>query len=112
MKAGPLHLVPLQDFPAVAAGDSLGGLILSAITGQGLVPEPSSVVVIAQKVVSKAEGRLVCLDTVKVTPEARELASLWRRGAHAGHVRDWKRVGAVAACIASGGCEANANSNL
>ena len=44
--------------------------------------------------------------------EARELASLWRRGAHAGHQRDWKRVGAVAACIASGGCEANANSNL
>ncbi len=74
MKAGPLHLIPLQDFPAVAAGDSLGALILSAITGQGLVPEPSSVVVIAQKVVSKAEGRLVCLDTVKVTPEARELA--------------------------------------
>tara|TARA_Y100000385_G_scaffold182112_1_gene188081 strand:- start:516 stop:1247 length:732 start_codon:yes stop_codon:yes gene_type:complete len=58
----------------VAAGDSLGALILSAITGQGLVPEPSSVVVIAQKVVSKAEGRLVCLDSVKVTPEARELA--------------------------------------
>jgi len=52
----------------------LGALILSAITGQGLVPEPSSVVVIAQKVVSKAEGRLVCLDTVTVTPEARELA--------------------------------------
>ena len=74
MKAGPLHLVPLQDFPAVAAGDSLGELILSATTRQGLVPEPSSVVVIAQKVVSKAEGRLVCLDTVKVTPEARELA--------------------------------------
>ena len=44
--------------------------------------------------------------------EARELASLWRRGAHAGHQRDWKRVGAVEACIASGGCEANANSNL
>lgn len=52
----------------------MGELILSAITGQGLVPEPSSVVVIAQKVVSKAEGRLVCLDAVKVTPEARELA--------------------------------------
>lgn len=52
----------------------MGELILSATTRQGLVPEPSSVVVIAQKVVSKAEGRLVCLDAVKVTPEARELA--------------------------------------
>jgi len=38
------------------------------------MPEPSSVVVIAQKVVSKAEGRLIRLDTVKVTPEARTLA--------------------------------------
>ena len=74
MKAGPLHLTPLQDFPAVAAGDSLGALILSAITRQGFMPEPSSVVVIAQKVVSKAEGRLIRLDTVKVTPEARTLA--------------------------------------
>lgn len=74
MKAGPLQLTPLQDFPAVAAGDSLGALILSAITRQGFMPEPSSVVVIAQKVVSKAEGRLIRLDTVKVTPEARTLA--------------------------------------
>ncbi|MDC6472084.1 coenzyme F420-0:L-glutamate ligase [Luminiphilus sp.] len=74
MKAGPLQLTPLQDFPAVAAGDSLGALILSAITRQGFMPEPSSMVVIAQKVVSKAEGRLIRLDTVKVTPEARTLA--------------------------------------
>ena len=74
MKAGPLHLTPLQEFPAVAAGDSLGALILSATTRQGFMPEPSSVVVIAQKVVSKAEGRLIRLDTVKVTPEGRKLA--------------------------------------
>ena len=52
----------------------MGALILSAITRQGFMPEPSSVVVIAQKVVSKAEGRLILLDTVKVTPEARTLA--------------------------------------
>jgi coenzyme F420-0:L-glutamate ligase/coenzyme F420-1:gamma-L-glutamate ligase len=74
VKAGTLHLTPLQEFPAVAAGDSLGALILSATTRQGFMPETSSVVVIAQKVVSKAEGRLIRLDTVKVTPEARKLA--------------------------------------
>lgn len=56
--------------PQVAAGDDLATLVLAAHT-----PEDGDIVVLAQKIVSKAEGRLVPLDTVKPFPRAVELAA-------------------------------------
>ncbi len=76
MKPGALHLSPLQDFPAVLPGDSLGELIVSASRAQDLVPDAGSVLIVAQKVVSKAEGRRVRLADVDVTVEAQALADL------------------------------------
>ena len=71
-----LQLSPLRDFPAVLPGDSLGELVAQATRAQGITPDASSVLIVAQKVVSKAEGRRVKLADVDVTAEALELAHL------------------------------------
>ena len=76
MKPGTLQLSPLRDFPAVLPGDSLGQLVVSGTRAQDITPDASSVLIVAQKVVSKAEGRRVRLADVDVTAEARELAHL------------------------------------
>ncbi|MDR7417806.1 MAG: coenzyme F420-0:L-glutamate ligase [Armatimonadota bacterium] len=61
-----------EPFPEIRPGDDLVAAIIAALRGAGLVPEPRDVVVIAHKVVSKAEGSVVDLRTV--TPGARALA--------------------------------------
>jgi coenzyme F420-0:L-glutamate ligase/coenzyme F420-1:gamma-L-glutamate ligase len=76
VKPGTLQLCPLRDFPAVMPGDSLGDLVVSGTRAQNIMPDASSVLIVAQKVVSKAEGRRVRLADVDVTAEARELAHL------------------------------------
>ena len=76
MKPGTLQLTPLRDFPAVLPGNSLGELIVAGTRAQGLMPDANSVLIVAQKVVSKAEGRRIRLADVDVTAEAQELADL------------------------------------
>jgi len=71
---GALQLSPLPDFPAVEAGDVLADLVITSTSQSGYQPPFGAVFVIAQKVVSKAEGRLVHLQDVVVTAEARTLA--------------------------------------
>jgi len=62
-------------FPRVSPGDDLAGLILESFAGVGISLRAGDVLVLAQKIVSKAEGRLVDLETVEPSAEARELAS-------------------------------------
>ena len=76
MKPGTLLLTPLRDFPAVLPGDSLGELVTQATRAQGITPDARSTLIVAQKVVSKAEGRRVRLADVDVTAEAQALADL------------------------------------
>jgi coenzyme F420-0:L-glutamate ligase/coenzyme F420-1:gamma-L-glutamate ligase len=64
--------VALPGIPAVAPGDDLGALVVSA------APEDlraGDVLVVAQKVVSKAEGRIVSLRDVVVSDRAAQLAA-------------------------------------
>ena len=67
----PLILTPLQGIPLVKAGDDLPVIITAALKDMGLTLQDGDILVIAQKIVSKAEGRLVNLTTV--TPGARAL---------------------------------------
>jgi coenzyme F420-0:L-glutamate ligase/coenzyme F420-1:gamma-L-glutamate ligase len=67
-----LHLIALHGMPEVRAGDLLSDLVLRALAAQGLALEAGDVIVVAQKIVSKAEGRRVALDQVR--PSARALA--------------------------------------
>lgn len=69
-----LTLTPLPGFPLVQPGDDLGELIWQALERVGLALESGDVLVLAQKIVSKAEGRLVSLGDVTPSPEAEALA--------------------------------------
>jgi len=71
----PLSLHPLPDLPLVRAGDPLADLIVAALFGAGLQACDGDVLVIAQKVVSKVEGRQVLLASVEPSPRATSLAA-------------------------------------
>jgi coenzyme F420-0:L-glutamate ligase/coenzyme F420-1:gamma-L-glutamate ligase len=69
-----LEAIALPGIPLVQPGDDLAKLIGDALVRAGLALAEGDVLVVAQKIVSKAEGRLVRLDTVKPSVEARRLA--------------------------------------
>lgn len=67
-----ISIVPVEGLPEIGEGTDLGALIAErALLADG------DVVVVAQKVVSKAEGRVVSLEDVEASDRARELAGIW-----------------------------------
>ena len=68
-----LRVIPLRGIPELVDGDDLGGLIGEAAEHAGGF-EQDDVVVVAQKAVSKVEGRIVHLDGIEPSERARELA--------------------------------------
>jgi coenzyme F420-0:L-glutamate ligase/coenzyme F420-1:gamma-L-glutamate ligase len=70
-----LELIALPDFPQVAAGDDLAQLVSEGLVRAGVTLQDHDVLVLAQKIVSKAEGRLVDLADVTPSAEAVTLAS-------------------------------------
>lgn len=74
MPAPELRVIGLQGLPEVRVGDDVAALIAdAAASGPGL--ENGDVVVVTQKIVSKAEDRVVALGSVTPTPEAERLAA-------------------------------------
>ncbi|HET9915687.1 MAG TPA: coenzyme F420-0:L-glutamate ligase, partial [Candidatus Binatia bacterium] len=69
-----IELVGLEGIAEVHAGDSVGQLICDACERQQFVLADGDVLVVAQKIVSKAEGRMVELATVRPSARAHELA--------------------------------------
>ncbi len=68
-----IRVIPLRGIPELEEGDDLGALLVeSAETTAGL--ESGDIVVVAQKAVSKVEGRVLHLDQVQPSDRARELA--------------------------------------
>ncbi len=76
MSANSLTVTPLSGIPRVKAGDDLAALVIAAIERSGLGVRPADIIVVAQKIVSKAEGRIRPLATVTVTAEAEKLAGI------------------------------------
>ncbi|MCS7206406.1 MAG: coenzyme F420-0:L-glutamate ligase [Dehalococcoidia bacterium] len=72
-----VHLIGISGIPEVRPGDDLAYLIVQASHAQGTPLHNGDVVVITQKIVSKAEGRLVDLGTVEPSPFARHIAQQW-----------------------------------
>jgi coenzyme F420-0:L-glutamate ligase/coenzyme F420-1:gamma-L-glutamate ligase len=68
-----LELLALPGIPMVREGDDLAALIVAALGGNEL--RPGDVLVVAQKIVSKAEGRTVDLATVTPSADAEALAA-------------------------------------
>jgi coenzyme F420-0:L-glutamate ligase/coenzyme F420-1:gamma-L-glutamate ligase len=71
-----VHMQPLPGIGEVEPGCDLAELVVAALGRAGLRLEEYDVLVIAQKAVSKAEGRLVTLTDLHPSPRARELAAL------------------------------------
>jgi coenzyme F420-0:L-glutamate ligase/coenzyme F420-1:gamma-L-glutamate ligase len=69
-----LTFTPLQQIPLVCPGDNLTNLLLSSLQAARINLEDGDILVIAQKIVSKAEGRMVNLCTIPPSKEAAELA--------------------------------------
>ena len=80
--------------PEVRDGDDLPGLIADALEAQETPLESGDVLVVTQKIVSKAEGRVVQLDTVTAGDFAKEWAEAWERDARAVELvlRESKRI--------------------
>lgn len=68
-----IEIVGVEGLGEVRPGDSVGDLIYGACSRQGIELADDDVVVVAQKIVSKAERRLVDLRDVQPSARAREL---------------------------------------
>lgn len=77
-----VSLLAIPGIPLVRPGDDLGMLIHDAASASGLSFLDDDILVVAQKIVSKAENRLVCLDQAKPSARARELAEITGKDAH------------------------------
>ena len=75
----PLTLVGLAGMPEVAPRSDLAALLAATLTAQELTLRAGDLLVISQKIVSKAEGRVVDLTSVVAGMRARELAAVTRK---------------------------------
>src|SRR5215469_16470701 len=75
MSAAKLTIIPLCGIKLVEPGDDLGAIAANAFAANGLVPGSSDVLVVAQKIVSKSEGRYVDVATIEPSPRAIALAA-------------------------------------
>jgi coenzyme F420-0:L-glutamate ligase / coenzyme F420-1:gamma-L-glutamate ligase len=75
VRPGSYSVIALAGVPLVQPGDNLCRLVTEALGASGMALRDGDVVVLAQKIVSKAEGRQVALDSVTSSPAARDLAA-------------------------------------
>ncbi|WKZ38233.1 MAG: coenzyme F420-0:L-glutamate ligase [Anaerolineales bacterium] len=68
-----LTLIPLKNIPLIRRDDNLADILLNSLPETGLELREDDIFVLAQKIVSKAEGRMVHLGTVDPSQRALEL---------------------------------------
>ena len=76
-----LVLNPLAGIPMIFPGDDLATIIIGALENNHILLEEGDILVLAQKIVSKAENRLVNLRDVLPTDKAQELAQITHKDA-------------------------------
>jgi len=76
-----LEIIGLDGMPEVRPGDDLAALIAGAADSSGVRLADEDVLVVTQKIVSKAEGRLVELASVEPSALARDWAERWDKDA-------------------------------
>jgi len=74
-QSADISLLALRNLPQVDAGADLAALICTALQAQDIQLQGDDVIVLAQKIVSKAEGRLIALDHIVPSARAIELAA-------------------------------------
>ena len=74
-----IRIIPVQGIGEIVPGDDLSAICAAALREAGVGSADRPTLVITSKIVSKAEGRFVDLDTVEVSEEAERLAALTRK---------------------------------
>lgn len=72
----PLVITPIQGIPLISPGDDLSTIILGALAANQIELMGEDILVIAQKIISKAEGRLVNINTVVPSETAIQLSGV------------------------------------
>lgn len=81
MAVPEFRVIGVTGLPMVQAGDDLAAQIVDAAAAQGTPIAAGDVVVVTQRIVSKAEGRVVPLDTFSPSPFALAYAARWEKDA-------------------------------
>jgi coenzyme F420-0:L-glutamate ligase / coenzyme F420-1:gamma-L-glutamate ligase len=76
-----IEIIAIPDIPMIRRGDDLPAIIFERAQASGIAFAEHDIVVVTQKIVSKAEGRSVRLSGVAPSPEAMELAEVVRKDA-------------------------------
>jgi coenzyme F420-0:L-glutamate ligase / coenzyme F420-1:gamma-L-glutamate ligase len=79
MTPSEVRIIGIEGIPMVQAGDNLAGLIFGAAAAQGTPIGDGDVIVVTQRVVSKAEGRVVPLDSFEPSPFALDWATRYEK---------------------------------
>jgi coenzyme F420-0:L-glutamate ligase/coenzyme F420-1:gamma-L-glutamate ligase len=79
--SGEIRIIPVRGVGEVRPGDDVAAVLVAAFEGQGQRFERGDVLVVTQKIVSKAEGRIVELSTVTPSATALELSRINGRDA-------------------------------
>ena len=79
MKNQNINIHALEGIPEIQSGDDLGNIIIAGLKKNGSIVKKGDVFVIAQKIISKAEGRVVDLNSVNPSKLAKTLSVGHRR---------------------------------
>lgn len=74
-----IALIPIPDIPQIQPGDDLISILLDAIDRSKVGLKDGDILVMCQKIVSKAEGAVVDLKTVEPSPFASQIADQWEK---------------------------------
>jgi coenzyme F420-0:L-glutamate ligase / coenzyme F420-1:gamma-L-glutamate ligase len=78
-----LTLTAIEGIPMIKRGDDLATVIAAALSAMGVQLRDGDVLTVCQKIVSKAEGRLVSLNDVQPSALAQQFAQRWDKDARA-----------------------------
>lgn len=70
-----IKLIALKNFPIIKPNDDLANIINNSMSLNNICIDDNDVIVVAQKIISKSENRYVDLDKVKISEEAKGLAT-------------------------------------
>lgn len=89
-----LRIIPITNIGEIPTDCDLGALLFEALHHQQLTLQQGDILVITQKIVSKAEGRIVNLDTIEPSPFAQAIAEQANKDARHMEVvlRESKRI--------------------
>jgi coenzyme F420-0:L-glutamate ligase/coenzyme F420-1:gamma-L-glutamate ligase len=71
-----IRIIGLTNMPLIKKGDDIAKIIIENIRKEKIIIEEGDVIVVSQKIVSKAEGRIVNLRRIKPSKDAIKIAEI------------------------------------